>query len=164
MGLGEDGSGKPAAGGPRLQPDENASRRIETERWIAEALPVLRLIEAHFATMAWNEAGPLPDGDLFEAKLKSLMAELPPVPWLADDEAIRAVCEPRIAKTIYHGLPIPDDYRYSVLFPEPITVGVGEAARTPKSFRLGLSVTEHIREGYGLLTSGTLVRSETIFE
>ena len=163
MGLGEDGSGKAAAGGPRLQLDENASPRIETERWIADALPVLRLIEAHFATMTWNQAGPLPDGELFEARLKSLMAELPPAPWLVDDEAIRAVCEPRMAKKIYHGLPIPDDYQFNVLFPEPIEVGVAGSSRTPKSFRLGLSVTEHIREGYGLLTSGTLVRPETIF-
>ena len=127
-----------------------------TEDWIAQATPTLEEVRALFGTMKWSESEPAPEGSDFEACLITLVNKLPRLPEQADRRRLEKILEGYFNRKIYYGLPIPDSYYFTTVFPDRESMWLDQ--RPIKSCsRIGLFVSKETLEGYGRLTEGVLI-------
>jgi hypothetical protein len=137
--------------------DEEAA--ATARMWANDAQDVLQRIDARFDLMKWNAANP-PNAGVFESDIKRLVSEMPALPETASRAVLLLALNKCFHRSIFQGMPIPDEYQYIPIFPEPGSV-LGRGGRLVAAcIRIDLFVTVSTLEGYGELSTGVLVQPE----
>jgi hypothetical protein len=147
----------------RLEHVEGARTTAGTADWLRQARPVLERVKTLYSTMAWRQSGPEPEAGEFEKELGLLLGAIPPVPDKADVIPIANVFEEYLNTKIHHGLPIPDDYTLTSVFPLPGSFWVESGKRVKACLRPGIHSSLYRRESYGGLSEGLLASPELVF-
>lgn len=146
----------------RIERLESAQTSSITADWLRQARPVLERVKMLYETMGWSQNSREPDPDRFEMGLRLLIGSLPSVPVNADIIHIANVLEEHLNTKIHHGLPIPDDYTLTFVFPLPGSRW-GEPLKTVKAcLRPGVHSARYHREGCGGIREGLLVTPEMV--
>jgi len=148
----------------RIEQMEKASTSTPTARWLREARPLLERVKEVYEGTGWSQAGPAPDPARFEASLSHLIASLPPLASGIDVVNVATVLDDYLKTTLHHGVPIPDDYEITSVFPLPGSTWGSARQRVKLCVRPGLQSSKYHREGYGDLPEGLVVAPEIIFQ
>ena len=148
----------------RIAQLERAGTSAKAAEWLREARPILAQVKTLYERMGWKQGGPAPDARHFEADLQSLIRSLPPVPQGSDVVHITNMLDEYINVKLHHGLPIPDDYTLTSVFPLPGSRWGPALDRVEACLRPGVHSNYYNREGFGRLSEGLIVEPELIFK
>jgi hypothetical protein len=146
---------------------ENLERRqsdSNTAEWLKAARPMLSAIKALYQTMAWRQYGPYPNVKIFESNLRQLVSLLPPITKDIERSQIIGILEDGIETEIHQGHPIPDSYRFELIFPRSSSRFGHDNKTVEVCVRPGINVKCYSRrENFGDLTEGLLIDPELVF-
>jgi hypothetical protein len=147
----------------RIERLERARTTTGTADWLRHARPILEQVKELYARMGWRQNGPVPDPDVLEGGLRFLVSSLPPIPENSDVIHLAKVLQEYLNTKIHHGLPIPDDYTLTSVFPLPESYWGEPGQQVKACVRPGIHSSYYHREGFGSIREGLLVSPELVF-
>ena len=145
----------------RIEQVEGLTTSAKTAEWLREARPILETFAPCDESMGWRQAGPAPDAKRFEAHLRMLIERYHRSRLVRTSSILSTVLTEYPSTTLHHGVPIPDDCTLTAIFPLPGSKW-GKTERVKACRRPGVSSSEYNREGFGEISSGTLVAPEVV--